>query len=145
MSPTANVFRHNETLCWEHLRDLSPELSFTNGETKAQRGRDFAKATQQSSGRFRVTSKARAQSPALTDALPSPRLFPILTFLSSLCRDRAWPEQSDLDLPLIVWPRASPPIFSEPLLPLLYMKNDNAFSLQNWGKNRWVHVGKCPE
>ena len=27
-SPTANAFRHSETLCWDYLRDLSTELSF---------------------------------------------------------------------------------------------------------------------
>lgn len=32
MSPAANAFGHNETLCWEHLRDLSPELLFTRSK-----------------------------------------------------------------------------------------------------------------
>lgn len=42
--------------CAGSICDLCPELSFTDGEAKAQRGQDFVEATQQASGRFRVTT-----------------------------------------------------------------------------------------
>lgn len=77
MSPTANVFRHNETLWWEHLRDLSPGLSFTNSEPTVRRGQVFAKAAQQVSGRCKATSRAKAPTSALAHALPSPGFLPL--------------------------------------------------------------------
>lgn len=107
MSPTANVFRQGNS-AGSISRDLSPELSFANVRLRPRESRTLQRTCSKSLADLGFTATAKALSTALTDALCSPGFLPSTHSLVPLARNRAWAEPSDLALPLVLWPWASP-------------------------------------